>query len=46
MTESLAARFTGFPPQTLEFLHKLAQNNDREWFQANKKAYEQHVLEP
>ena len=25
---------------TLEFLKKLSRNNEREWFQANKKAYE------
>ncbi len=25
---------------TFTFLKKLAKNNDREWFQANKKLYE------
>jgi len=46
MTLSAAARFAGFPLQTLEFLNKLAQNNDREWFQAHRADYEQHVIEP
>ena len=27
-------------PETLSFLKKLAKNNDREWFQANKKAFD------
>ena len=26
--------------ETIEFLKKLAKNNNREWFQANKKAFE------
>ena len=38
--------FQGFTPQTLEFLHKLAQNNQRDWFLEHKNDYEQQVLEP
>lgn len=38
--------FGGFRPQMLEFLHKLSQHNNREWFQAHKPAYERDVLEP
>lgn len=38
--------FPGFPHATLAFLHKLSQNNEREWFQAHKSDYEQRVLEP
>ena len=41
-----AERFRGFPPQTLEFLHELALNNNRHWFGENKKRYESQVLDP
>ena len=40
------APFPGFPPHTLSFLHQLAQNNEREWFQAHRADYESGVLEP
>lgn len=36
----------GFTPKTLDFLTELAQNNNREWFNAHKADYELHVLEP
>ena len=39
-------KFTGFPPATLKFLKELENNNNREWFQANKPRYEDVVLEP
>lgn len=35
-----------FQPALFEFLADLALNNDRAWFQANKKRYEQAVKEP
>ncbi len=38
--------FDGFPKATLAFMRKLAKNNNREWFQANKSRYEENVLEP
>jgi uncharacterized protein (TIGR02453 family) len=31
---------TGIAPSTLQFLAKLKKNNNREWFNANKKLYE------
>lgn len=40
------APFTRFPPQALEFLAELAQNNERDWFKANQDRYEQHVRGP
>lgn len=40
------AAFGGFTPRTLEFLHRLSQNNNREWFQAHKAQYEEDVLTP
>ena len=35
-----------FTPQTLEFLHELALNNNRDWFEENKARYESVVREP
>lgn len=37
---------TGFTPATLDFLTELAQNNNREWFNEHKAAYESNVLDP
>ena len=36
--------FDGFPEQALCFLGELEQNNNRDWFQAHKDEYQQHVL--
>ena len=38
--------FPGFPQEGLDFLRDLAINNDRDWFQARKATYLQHVLDP
>ncbi len=38
--------FTGFPAETLKFLKDLKANNNREWFAANKKIYEQTIKFP
>lgn len=35
-----------FDPELFEFLRELKDNNDRDWFNANKVRYEAHVLEP
>ena len=32
--------FPGFRPAAFDFLKQLAANNDRDWFKANKKAYD------
>ena len=37
------ARFT---KETFRFLDDLKKNNDREWFAASKKRYEQHIKDP
>ena len=34
-----------FKPETLSFLNELAQNNNRDWFNANKTRYEEQVLD-
>jgi uncharacterized protein (TIGR02453 family) len=38
--------FPGFPSQALRFLEDLERNNEREWFQAHKDHYLEHVLAP
>jgi uncharacterized protein (TIGR02453 family) len=38
--------FTGFPQAGLEFLTDLAAHNERAWFEAHKKAYQEMLLEP
>ena len=35
-----------FSPELFDFLSELADNNDREWFQANKERYEDDVVDP
>ncbi|MEM8983646.1 MAG: DUF2461 domain-containing protein [Pseudomonadota bacterium] len=35
-----------FTSATVTFLRELAQNNDRDWFAANKQRYERDVLDP
>ena len=35
-----------FTEDTLAFLNELKANNNRDWFNANKKRYEQHVKNP
>jgi uncharacterized protein (TIGR02453 family) len=35
-----------FDPEFFQFLAELAENNDRDWFAANKARYEADVLEP
>lgn len=38
--------FGGFSDATQQFLRDLRDNNDREWYQANKKTYEKAVKKP
>jgi uncharacterized protein (TIGR02453 family) len=38
--------FSGFPPEGVQFLIQLRQNNNREWFRAHQQDYEQYLLEP
>ncbi len=35
-----------FPDCTISFLNKLAKNNNREWFEANRDLYESNFLQP
>lgn len=38
--------FTGFPSNGLKFLKDLAANNNKEWFEENRKIYEQELIVP
>jgi uncharacterized protein (TIGR02453 family) len=42
----MAATFPGFPKQALTFFRQLARNNKREWFQAHRAQYDEHVHGP
>lgn len=42
----MPATFDGFTPGTFAFLRGIAAHNNREWFQANRAAYEEHLLAP
>jgi uncharacterized protein (TIGR02453 family) len=35
-----------WPPEALEFLRDLEDNNDRDWFRANRRRYDAHLVEP
>ena len=38
--------FAGFSPTGLAFLANLAQNNNRDWFQAHRDVHQTALLEP
>lgn len=40
------AAFAGFPAEGLQFMHELAQNNNKEWFEAHKRTYTDNVQSP
>ncbi|MCP3920005.1 MAG: DUF2461 domain-containing protein [bacterium] len=42
----MPARTGHFTPELFRFLKALARHNDRDWFQANKARYEDHVRGP
>jgi uncharacterized protein (TIGR02453 family) len=38
--------FSGFPAEGLQLLKDLAHNNNRDWFEARKQAYQSYLLQP
>ena len=38
--------FTGFPEETFDFLRELTEQNNKEWFTANRARYEAYYLAP
>lgn len=41
-----ATRFAGWPPDALVFLRELEDNNDRDWFKANRSRYDDYLVAP
>ena len=40
------ASFNGFMPETVKFFSDLKKNNTREWFESNRRKFEEFVLDP
>ena len=38
--------FTGFTPETIDFLWGIRMNNNRDWFMENKPSYVKYLFEP
>ena len=38
--------FAGFPPAGIDFLRDLADNNNKPWFEANRRGYDEGLLGP
>ena len=38
--------FTGFCPETMDFLWGIRMNNNRQWFEAHKEQYNQYLYRP
>ena len=38
-------RYATFKPESIQFLHELKKNNNRDWFNENKSRYEEDVLD-
>lgn len=45
-TISAMPAFQGFPPEAIEFLRELEDNNDRDWFKANRARYDECLVAP
>jgi uncharacterized protein (TIGR02453 family) len=41
-----ASGFSGWPTEAVQFLRELEDNNDRDWFKANRARYDEHVVAP
>src|SRR4051794_6281405 len=46
MTTDTPTTFQGFPPEAIQFLAELAENNTRDWFQPRKGDYERFLKRP
>ncbi len=42
----MTTHFPGFPPAGIQFLIELGENNNKEWFTANKSRFERDLLKP
>jgi uncharacterized protein (TIGR02453 family) len=43
---SEVAEFLGFSKETVKFFQGLKRNNNKDWFEARREVYQDHVLEP
>lgn len=43
---SPAKNFLGFPKETIQFYQDLTQNNDKLWFEQNRKIFDAQVMKP
>ena len=43
---TVATRFTGFPTEALTFLAELKQHNEKPWFEANRKTFDEALVVP
>jgi uncharacterized protein (TIGR02453 family) len=43
---TMTTHFPGFPTEAMQFLADLADNNNRDWFEAHKKDFKRVLLEP
>jgi uncharacterized protein (TIGR02453 family) len=44
--EKAITRFEGFPEETVKFISGLGRNNNKEWFTAHRKEYEEFYVQP
>ena len=42
----MTTHFPGFPAEAIQFLADLANNNNRDWFEAHKKDFKRVLMEP
>jgi uncharacterized protein (TIGR02453 family) len=46
MINKKQGNFTGFSPETLEFMRNLKANNHKTWFEAHQQEYQEYLLQP
>lgn len=46
VTLNTMSTFTGFPKEVITFYKDLVRNNNKEWFEAHKTDYKNHVIKP
>ena len=46
MPAAATTGFRGWPREALDFLRELEDNNDRDWFKANRARYDEHLVAP
>jgi uncharacterized protein (DUF2461 family) len=44
MTKATNEKFTGFIPETIDFLTSLRKNNNKSWFESHRKDYENFLF--